>query len=237
MEPIPETARAIEQYGPFVIEDTDLLLELLEQSERVQAVVPQLLGLSLSSNEDGVTFTLVATDREAALLDAMQYVGDGPCLEAVRRRETLGYEHEQLFSEDSWRLFAEASAAAGVSSTLSLPILEGDRVIGNVNLYAATPDAFDGHHESVARVFRAWAPGAVANADLSFSSRETAAEAPDLLRDEVDLAVASGMIAARERIDIEEAGRRLHDAALRAGVSDLELARTVIELQRPQEHG
>ena len=44
--------------------------------------------------------------------------------------------------EEEWRLFASASAAAGVRSTLSFPLLYQDEVVGGVNLYASTTDAF-----------------------------------------------------------------------------------------------
>ena len=64
----------------------------------------------------------------------------------------------------------------GHGSTLSLPILDDDQVVAGVNLYASTDDAFDGKHVEVARVCRAWAPGAVTNADLAFRTREEAAD-------------------------------------------------------------
>ncbi|MCD4535527.1 GAF domain-containing protein [Nocardioides sp. cx-169] len=237
MEPIPETVQAIEQFGPFVIETEDLLVELLVKADEVRDVVPQCLGLSLASNEDEVTFTVVATARELAMLDAVQYVADGPCLRAVRDREILGFEREEVLDEQGWQLFAGASAAASVASTLTLPILEEEQVIGSVNLYAATPDAFHGHHEEVAGIFGAWAEGAVTNADMSFATRELAEAAPGLLREELDLTVASGMVASREGIDLDSARRRMQNAALRAGVTELQLARTIIEIHRSQGAG
>lgn len=235
MEPIPETARAIEQFGPFVVENEDLLVELLGKAEQVRSLVPQLIGVSLSSNEDGITFTVVTSAKELAVLDAVQYVADGPCVQAVREPEILAFEQQDVLDEHAWQLFSEASAAAGVASTLTLPIVEGGRVLGSVNLYASAARVFDDHHVEIARIFGAWAPGAVTNADLAFTTRDAAAAAPDQLRNEVDLAVASGMIASLEGIDVDEGSRRLHDAALRAGVSDLELARTLIDLQRRRD--
>jgi len=235
VEPIPETTLAVEQYGPFVIENEDLLVELLAKGEQVRAVVPQCVGVSLASNEDEVTFTVVATAKEAALLDAFQYLSDGPCLRASREREILGFGYDDLLDEQAWRLFSRASAAAAVASTLTLPIFDRERVTGTVNLYASTSDAFDGHHEAVARVFGAWAPGAVTNADLSFTTRRLAESAPDLLRNDLDLTVAAGIVATREGLDMGEARQRLQDAALRAGVTPLQVARTIIEISRSED--
>jgi GAF domain-containing protein len=237
VEPIPETAQAITDFGPFVIEDDDLLTELQEKSRQVQGLVPQCLGLSLASNQDGLTFTLVATANEIAVLDAIQYVAGGPCVGAVKAERVVAYEQTELFDEQGWQLFAHATAAATVASTLTLPILGGGRVIGSVNLYAATPTAFDGHHEAIARIFDAWAPGAVTNADLSFTTRGVAETAPDCLREDIDLTVASGLIAHQDHVSVEDGRRRLREAARRAGVSEVQLAQTIIELRRPQGTG
>ena len=47
MEPIPQTARAIAEFGPFAIEDEDLLTELLDSARRVRDLVPTCVGLIL----------------------------------------------------------------------------------------------------------------------------------------------------------------------------------------------
>jgi transcriptional regulator with GAF, ATPase, and Fis domain len=235
VEPIPETARAIADFGPFIIENEDLLRELMDKAHRVQALVPQCRGVSVASNADEVTFTLVATAKEIALLDAVQYIGGGPCVDAVRAERVLAYEQSQLLSEEEWQLFAHATAAASVASTLTLPVIVSGQVGGSVNLYASTPDAFDGHHEALARIFDAWAPGAVTNADLPFSTRHVAERAPDLLRDDVDLAIASSVIANLDNLSIEDGRQRLRDAAQRAGVTEEQLAHTIIELHRIQD--
>jgi GAF domain-containing protein len=235
VEPIPETVRAIADFGPFIIEDEDLLAELLEKAHQVQELVPQCLGISVASDADQVSFTLVATAKEIALLDAVQYISGGPCVEAVSAERVLAYDQSDLFNEHNWRLFAHATAAASVESTLTLPILAAGRVVGSVNLYASTPGAFDHRHEALARIFDAWAPGAVTNADLSFTTRRTAEHAPDLLREDVDLTIASSAIAHRDNIRIEDGRQRLRDAAQRAGVTEVQLARTIIELQRIQD--
>lgn len=233
MEPIPETARAIEEFGPFALEDEDLLLELLSRARQVQSLVPECLGLSLTAADD-VTFTVVASAQEMSLLDGLQYLTDGPCVRAIDVADVKAYTQDELLDEDGWQLFARGTAATRIASTLTLPLREGERVVGSVNLYAATPHAFDGHHDAIARIFGAWALGAVTNADLSFSTRAAAERAPDALRDELDVTVASGLVATREGIDLHVARDRLRDAALRARVSESELARTIIELNGPQ---
>ncbi|MCD4536138.1 GAF domain-containing protein [Nocardioides sp. cx-169] len=230
MEPIPETVVAIEDFGPFAIEHVDLQAELLEMAHRVQQVVPECVGLSIGSSIDGVTFTVVASAAEIAALDAVQYLEGGPCVEGAKGEEALAYNHDELMNEQGWQLFARATHAQHVASTLTLPIMAGGRVVGTVNLYAATPDAFDNHHQAVADIFGAWASAAVSNADLSFATRTTAEQAPAILRDELDITKAWSILATREGIDIETARARLTEAARRAGASEGQLARILIEL-------
>lgn len=234
MEPIPETREAIEEFGPFT-DGHDLLEELTSKGELVRAVVPECVGFSLAMLENGVTFTLVATDDDAAVLDALQYVDGGPCVAAVEHDQPLEYLPSARLDEAEWQLFARGTAAAGVASTLSLPILVSGAVIGSVNLYAASANAFTGRHEPVAAVFDAWAPGAVTNADLSFGTRRTAEQAPRILRDNVHIEIATGVIAAREGLGRDAALARLRDAARRAGVSEGRLADALVAIRRMED--
>ena len=107
-----------------------------------------------------------------------------------------------------------------MASTLTLPILGDDRVVGSVNLYASTADAFEGQHQAIADGFGAWAPGAVSNADLSFTTRRSAEQAPLHLRHDIDIHAASAIIAAQEATDPGHARARLRDAAQRAGITE-----------------
>ena len=236
MEPIPETTQAVEEYGPFV-QDGDLLERLREQAGRVQALVPDCIGLSLASRREGVTFTLGASEEELASLGPVPHVQVGPG--AAGAEEERGGEPgpEGPLDEADWQLCAEATSTRGVASTLTLPILADGEVVGSVNLYARTRTAFRGHHDELARIFDAWAPGAVTNADLSFSTRQAAQEAPERLRADVRVQVASGLVASSLGLSLEAARDRLVRAAVRSGVAPVELAEAVIDIRRDRRRG
>lgn len=229
MKPIPETTEAIEEYGPFAA-DGNLLEQLNEKAQRVLAIVPDCVGISVASTTDGVTFTLVASDEEIELLDALQYLSGGPCVAGVEGEQVFAFTQEEMFDETEWQLFAQGAAAFGVASTLSLPILADTEVVGSVNLYGGSDHAFTGHHEELARIFDAWAPGAVTNADLSFSTRKTAEHAAEHLRGTFRIEVAVGILAGRKTLDLAAARTLLEESARRAGVSAARLAETYIEL-------
>jgi GAF domain-containing protein len=231
MEPITESARAAAELDAD-IDDLQLLDELRTHSDRVTGLVPDCIGMSVARRDLGVTLTLVSTTREAAILDALQYLDSGPCLEAADRGQVLGFTAEELLSEASWQLFSLAATSAGVASTLTLPVIVDGAVTGTVNLYATTPHAFDGHHQELAGILGAWAAGATTNADLSFSTLGTARQAPRVLADKALIETATGFIMAVAEVSADEAYQRLGDAARRAGVSEVQVAQGVLAAGR-----
>ena len=235
MEPLPETVEALREltrYGDDTVAST-----LLEISRSVERIVPEIVGISLSLVSENLTFTMTATTGPVAELDAMQYIDGGPCDEALRTGETHTYQAGDLVDEDKWQLFARATAASGIASTLSLPILSGGTVVAGVNMYASTPDAFEGRWDELAEASGAWAGGAVKNADLGFASRFEAAETPDRLREDRLLDQAAGALMSQMDIELGEAEERLRNAAERAGISDAQLALAVIGIFQRRRGG
>lgn len=228
MEPIPETYIALKvlaEYG-----ESELADELLGMGRRVKQVVPELVGMSFSVHADNFTFTLVADSRLAMELDAVQYVDDGPCIAVPREGEAVQTTTEDLLDEGRWLMFARAEAARGVESSLSLPITSNGRVVAGVNLYASTPDAFDGSVDELTEACGAWAPGVVANADLSFATRREAVATPGRVRDQQAVDTAIGLLAEAQDIHVDVAAERILDAASRAGITEAQAARAIIRV-------
>ncbi len=227
MEPIPETSLVLQRLAQ--LGDAQLGKDLGEAASALSARVPGLVGFSITVVEQGITLTYLTTSFPLAGLDALQYLDGGPCEEAVGTGSIVEADSGALMDEGRWRLFARGSESCGVGSTLSLPILEGERVVGSVNVYGASAGTFTGRHEELAALFGAWAPGVVTNADLSFSSRLEAAQAADRLDDlgVVDLAV--GILVAAHGVSPAEARQRLQHAAGQAGVTVVEAAHLVVD--------
>jgi GAF domain-containing protein len=129
-------------------------------------------------------------------------------------------------------MYAQATAAAGVRSSLSLPIVAGDEVIGAVNMYASTSDAFDGHVEQLAQLVGGSAEDAITNADLSFSTRLQAVAGPTAVADAEVVDIAVGLIMEAHRVNAGMARERLRQAAARAGITPAQAARAVISGRR-----
>ena len=227
MEPIPETRLALQRLAE--VGDEQLGSDLAEAASALSIRVPGLVGFSITVVDQGVTFTYVTSAFPLAGLDALQYLDGGPCEEALATAEVLDVGSSDLLNEGRWSLFARGTGACGVGSTLSLPILDGDRVVGGVSVYGTDSDTFTGRHEEVAALFGAWAPGAITNADLSFSTRLEAGRAVERLDDLAVIDLAVGVLVAGHAIPPAEARQRLEQAAARAGVAVIEVARLLVE--------
>jgi len=226
VEPLRETRAVLSELS--ALGDADLVADLASVTEQARSLVPELVGVSLAALREGLTFTFVATTEEIAVLDAVQYLDGGPCVQAATQNREVSIDDTDALNEDAWLMFARAGAVAGIRATLSLPITENGKVVGGVNLYANQEHAFDGQHEAVAGIFGAWAGGAVANADLSFTTRQQARKAPATLKANARIDNAVGVIIAIHGVSAAEAQRRLESAAILAGVTPVSIAEAIL---------
>jgi GAF domain-containing protein len=203
---------------------------LERQAQGARALVPDLLGVSLTYRGDGGCFTVTATDDEARRLDAVQYLDGGPCPETSGDDHARCVHTEDPLSEESWAMFARASAGAGVASSLSLPLRVGEEVVGSLNLYAGSPGAFDAHLDELAALAAAPPEEAVRDADLGFTTREDAEATLREVEARVLVQRAAAALSRREGLDADQAATRIEVAAVRAGVPAHELARLVLEV-------
>ena len=166
MQPIVQTLEVI---ADLDLEDGSELLRVLRRhSEQMHSLVPDVVGMSVGTVEHDLTLTFAATSAEIAVLDLSPRI-------LTHRSHVLD---DPLLDEVCWQRLAHVTAAKAVSSTLTLPILARGVVVNSVDLYAASWNAFTNLHEDIAVVFGAWAPGAVINADLPFSTRHDAERGP-----------------------------------------------------------
>jgi GAF domain-containing protein len=220
MHPLPETSAALAALSESTAAPDPQLVDRFDRAAAsTRRIAPHCVGLTLTFVQDGMCFTWVTSDLESATLDAVQYLEGGPCVEAVQRASVVTFPDAGPLDEGRWATFAAATAAAGVSSTLSIPLMHGEEVYGGLNLYGDTPGAFDGRHEEIAALYGGWAGGAVTNADLSFTTLARARTAPRVLADLTNSNLAVGMIMAAHGVSEATARGTLVQAAARAGVT------------------
>ena len=114
--------------------------------------VPGCDGASLTLLSDGGPSTAAATHDYVRAADQAQYDRDsGPCVSSmVNRQEVIveDYAHEAR-----WPGATDGISAAGVRSSLSLPLAHRGQLLGSLNLYALIPRAFAESSRSAAEAF------------------------------------------------------------------------------------
>src|SRR3954452_3576872 len=104
LSPVPETREAFDWLGD--VGEDDLEGSVMTMARRVREIAPGCVAMSVSVVDGDLTFTLMSDRPGATLLDAVQYLSGGPCLDAVERRETL--TSQLPLDEGRWHLFARA---------------------------------------------------------------------------------------------------------------------------------
>jgi hypothetical protein len=216
MELLPQSREALDEYLTPAGDDLEDQLSVIE-SWAVKTV-PECVAMSVTLLEEDLTFTFVR--RAADGVDVVVPVG-------TSSPPAAGWH---ALDEDGWAALARQQAAAGIASTVSLPVVHRDRVVLGIDLYACTPHAFDDRLEDLARSLGAWRDGAVTNADLAFETRRRAEEAPQRLKERRTVEVAVGLLAARQGLDVDSARAMLHSCAHQAGIEDVQAALVLLAI-------
>jgi GAF domain-containing protein len=223
MEPIVESldVLTLSARSPGV----DLVEHLPCAAEHVVEAVPECVGMTIARFSRGVTFTLVATSQKVRILDAAQYLAGGPCERAAW--EGAEVDLPDVFDVERWPFFGLASAKAGVKSSLSLPLRHSRQLLGSVNLYGSTPDAFRGRDRELPVMF-----GAVVELMLHCEeslTRDRTARNSEISVSKERLDRAVKILVRSEQLAVSDARSRLLLAAERAGIGLDALVELVLE--------
>jgi GAF domain-containing protein len=142
-------------------------------------------------------------------IDTLQYDlhEEGPCITSMHTARPC--VSGSISDDTRWPRFGGAVVRLGVNSALSLPLILREQVIGVINAYAYTLDAFAEHAVATGTKFAGPAAVAVHNARLLMAAQQRAEQLQRALgtRSVIDQAV--GIIRARSGISAEEAFARL----------------------------
>lgn len=228
MELIPASAEALHELDQSTGHDHTGDVQHL--AREIHEIVPSCVGVSITVDNGALTFTLVASSEMALRLDAAQRAVGGPSLEALQRRQEQVVD--DVLDEDRWHSFARAAAASHVRSSLALPLTTDDRLTGSLTLYAADPHAFAGANPRLRALAGGPVGALVTNADLEFTSRDHAADAPRALDEGNLVNQAVGILMGVHGIGPEAATARLEEAAATGGLSLADAARAVLRATR-----
>jgi GAF domain-containing protein len=207
--------------------DTHLLERVRATSHDARDALDGCVGLSISLRRDEtLTFTFVRTDALPGVLDAMQYLDDGPCETTIRTGERIRID--DVLVEGRWPLFTKISAAAGIRSTLSLPLYRGPVVVGSVNIYGDTERAFIGKAAHTAMTFGSLVQAMIGTANLSSTPIPTAPVSTTPSGDQTMINQALALLTDKHGVPAATARQRLTDAATRARTTETEMANAIV---------
>ena len=200
---------------------------------RVCRATRNLLGAGGASitleNSTPNRITLCATDKPADLLENLQDVlGEGPCRDAF----DLGRPVETALDRSAvgrWPQFVPAAEAViGSDGVLwSIPMHAGDEVIGAVSLYRRLPGALI-ESLDVAQFLADAAAAALIRDPLAFAAHTTPADTGGW-SSRAQIHQASGMLASKLHITIDDALALLRSHAFTAGLELTDVASAVVE--------
>jgi GAF domain-containing protein len=171
--------------------------------------------------------TSVATHEVAQRADDHQYRTDeGPCLEAVRTGEI--YKIDDMSGETRWPHFAPRAAQEGVTSSYSMPLVVGGRILGALNLYSLH-SRFGADDERVGQAFARQAAIALANAQAYQKTRDLVDQLNEALQSRDVIGQAKGILMAQESITADVAFERLRTMSQSGNVKLRELAQHIVD--------
>jgi GAF domain-containing protein len=168
-------------------------------------------GVALIDQSKGIA-TLQTTSATADFvhqIDAVQYdeLHEGPCITCMETRRPA--VSGSLGADGRWPHFGGRVARMGVHSALSLPLIVGEHVVGAINCYANSHDAFGEHSVQLGSQFAAPAAVSIYNADLLSGARARAEKLEEALDHRAVIDQAVGIIRSRSGTSAEEAFSRL----------------------------
>jgi GAF domain-containing protein len=192
------------------------LAGILVAEQSLDKTLRQVLDMACAAlacaDDGGVTLldregprTAVATSAAALRVDSLQYeaAGGGPCLEAYRQRQA--FRIESTADDPRWPEFSQAAAAAGIKSTLSLPLVVGGDGLGALNIYCREAGGFSYADEVLGASFASYAAVALANARVYWRTQRLAGQLAEALASRSVIEQAKGIVIAREGCTADQA--------------------------------
>jgi GAF domain-containing protein len=180
---------------------SDVLARTAELTKQVLRV-PAEASVTLIEPEEATTPAF--TDPLAKDLDETQYtLGYGPCLAAAEGGQLISIGDTS--DERRWPEFADAAAAKGIRSTLSVPLPVQRQVIGALNLYATEHGVFAPEVVALAEQFGDYAAVAIANTTLYMSAAQLAGQMHAAMTSRAVIEQAKGMLMVQRKCDADAA--------------------------------
>jgi GAF domain-containing protein len=222
----------------FLVADKSMGDTLLEVSRITTDAMPsaRMAGIAMLG-EDGKPTTAIFTDEAAPEIDKGQYdSGRGPCLDAWREKRVVRLDDLNEMS-GPYPEFMDAAKAHGIQSSLSLPMIAGDRAVGALNLYAEVTNGFSEEDEAVGVDLAAAAAIVLSNASAYWEASQLSEQLTEAMKSRAVIEQAKGMLMAQSpHLTADDAFDLLRRASQRENLKLREIAQRIVD-RRSGAHG
>lgn len=179
-----------------------------------QSVMDGADGVSITLPRQGRLRTVAASNDVVLQMDQDQYdTGQGPCLDAATHGTRMS--SPALVNERRWPEFVPRARARGIESIMSTPLLAAAAPLGALNVYSRSADALAAHEHEWAVQFADEAAGLLITADVTATAASLDSAISRGLHSREVIALAQGIVMARERLSPDAAHRFLIDISRR----------------------
>jgi GAF domain-containing protein len=223
-----DATAALEQLGRLTLHEQSMQQLLQAVTDLAKLVMPGEPEASVSLLIDKKPSTAVFTGPMALELDERQYeCGYGPCLHAATTGELT--EIADTETETRWPDYVRLAAERGCRSSLSVPLVVGERVTAALNTYARVPNAFDEQSRVIAARFAPYASVALASMHAYQDARDMADNLETALQSRAVIDQAKGILMERYKLTADQAFQMLAQASMRANTKLRSIAENLVE--------
>ena len=141
-QPTMDPADALAELGRVRLDEVSLDDMLRRIAELAKGSISGTREVTVTLVRGRVGWTGAFTGELARELDEWQYEQHrGPCLDASASGDTISVP--DMATEERWPAWAERARVAGVKSSLSIGLPIQGSVVGALNVYSDSPNAFD----------------------------------------------------------------------------------------------
>ncbi len=184
-------------------------MQLVEETLALSQPLLGAAGATITAVSAGGPKTIASSSSQLTAIDEAQYrLGAGPCLEAV----TGTIVTVDDFAADSrWPSVAEAAAAAGVQSSVSVPMRA---VNGSLNVYEAGTGSHGSDQIQLAAALARQLETALVSIEMHRRTAVVAEQLTEALSSRAEIEQAKGILMARNGIDADSAFAQLRDQSM-----------------------
>jgi GAF domain-containing protein len=219
----------VDRLQDLVLKTADVK-EMLDQLAEFSALTladPAAAFCSITLMQRKKPVTVASSEESAVRLDETQYgAGDGPCLAAIR--EEAAVHIPDVNSERRWPDYTAAAMAAGVGSSLSVPLrLDGEAEAG-LNMYSTRSHGFTRKDIEMVEAYAYHASKALRLAVRISQLAEAKANLVAAMESRTVIDLATGALMAQNRCSQETAMKILKIASSTRNVKLRDIAASVI---------